>query len=96
MAELCSVTESAAWGEGRGVRRAVWTLYLVPKGRSGLVGQDQGRRGGVDWLSPGPWGAKGGVFADLTFSVVDESPLKTQQYSLKYVCKSVHVPGVAC
>ena len=78
MAELCSVTESAAWGEGRGVRRAVWTLYLVPKGRSGLVGQDQGRRGGVDWLSPGPWGAKGGVFAvsvSLTGSSVGPSPL---------------------
>lgn len=48
------------------------------------------------FLFPGDNSAKGGVFADLTFSVVDESPLKTQQYSLKYVCKSVHVPGVAC
>ena len=31
------------------------------------------------FLFPGDNSAKGGVFADLTFSVVDESPLKIQQ-----------------
>lgn len=56
----------------------VGALYLVPKGRSGLVEQDQGQRGGVDWQSPGPWEAKGGVFAvsvSLIGSSVGPSPM---------------------
>ena len=50
----------------------MWVLYLVPKGRSGLAGQDKGRRGGVDWQSPGPWGAKGGIFA-VSVSLIGSS-----------------------